>query len=116
MKDKIFNKAKEYLRANNETVEDWDGFCGSLADEVVGDGKMLYVEGDIAWRYHMVPLIDGLVHDAWCEGEHAREVADWLRTMFGNAVIELSRSGETIYEGPADKFKEAFKDLGKVKV
>lgn len=105
------NRAKAYLRERGQTVADFEGVCGELADVVIGPGDdVLYVEGFGAWawgwRFHQVPLIGGLVHDAWCEGEHARTIPDWLATMFASCEIELSINGDTIYQGPADAFKE----------
>jgi len=99
------NLATKYLAAHGETVADWDGACGELANKIIGpEDDILYVEGAIAWRYHMVPLIRGFVHDAWCEGD-ALPPRVWLEKMFGNAQVEVSLNGETIYAGPADKFQ-----------
>lgn len=113
------NRAKEFLRQRGETVADWDGICGELANAVMTEkDNVLWVEGDIQWRFHMVPLIDGLVHDAWCEREEALPVSEWLRVMFAAAEIELSLNGEVIYLGPADEFVEVEKliEIGEVKV
>jgi len=101
------NRAHEYLKSRGETVADWDGNCGGLADLIAGDNaEMIWVEGPaIEWRYHMVPLIDGLIHDAWCEGD-ALPIGEWLAKMFGDEWVEVSKNGEvTIYEGPANQFK-----------
>jgi len=69
------NIALQILEESGETVEDFEGLCGELADEVLHrypNGKILYLEpvdseGSIAgrWSYHMVAIVDGLVHDAW---------------------------------------------------
>lgn len=96
------NLVTQYLADRGETTADWDGLCGELADRVIGPrDQILYVEGDIPWRYHMVPLIAGLVHDAWCPGE-ALPPRAWLRQMFGDgAWVVVALNGDDIYEGPA---------------
>lgn len=46
------NLASQYLREHNETIEDWDGLCGELANEICRSGDhILYVEGDIYGNY-----------------------------------------------------------------
>lgn len=101
----MLNLATEYLLANNETVADWDGICGELAIAIEQDGDdFLFVEGDIPWKYHMVLLRDGLVHDAWCEGD-ALAPREWLLKMFGpSAFVEVSLNGDTIFVGPCRDF------------
>ncbi len=100
------NLAKKYLADHGETVADWDGICGELANAVIGPGdSLLYVEGDIQWRFHMVPLIGGMVHDAWCEGD-ALPPRDWLTKMFGDSHVEVSLNGDMSYEGRACDFDE----------
>jgi hypothetical protein len=102
------NLATKYLREHGETVADWDGICGELASAVMGVADdLLYVEGEIAWRYHMAPLICGLVHDAWCEGD-ALPPREWLEKMFGEADVEVSLNGDTIYRGAASAFSYAW--------
>jgi len=96
------NLAAKYLLDRRETVADWDGVCGELANAVMRPGDdMLYVEGDIPWRFHMAPIIAGLVHDAWCPGD-ALPPREWLAKMFGAAWVEVSMNGDTFYSGPAD--------------
>lgn len=99
------NLAQKFLRDRGETIEDWDGVCGELADAIIGpNDDIIYVEGEIPWRYHMVPLIGGLIHDAWCEGD-ALPLTDWLAKMFGDSWVEVSRNGEVFYEGSANEFR-----------
>ena len=89
--------------------EPYDGLCGELADEIVhwlGTERveLLYIAprkesgfflnplGGL-WHYHMVPVIDGLVHDAW----HPLEVMapkPFVRNIFG-----LRTSRFTLYKG-----------------
>ena len=76
------NLAVEYLANQFEELEDYDGNCGELTDGIIhwlGEDRVsiLYVDhvGDEdacllcasgkVWSYHMVPIIDGEVHDAW---------------------------------------------------
>jgi hypothetical protein len=104
------NLAHEFLRGRGETVGDWDGVCGELANELVGpEDSIIWVGGDIQWRYHMVPLIGGLIHDAWCEGD-ALPLAEWLAKMFGDSCVTVAQNGDDFYEGPADEFKDENKD------
>src|SRR5215831_16352938 len=97
------NLAARYLRTHHETVADWEGCCGELANQLLGpDDHMLYVECDTApWRYHMAMLRDGLVHDAWCKGP-ALTIHAWLVKMFGGeAEVDLAIDGETVFVGAA---------------
>jgi hypothetical protein len=63
---------------HKETLDDYEGCCGELVDQMMhwlGEKKIdiLYIkpaaECDMAlndiWSYHMVSVIDGIVHDAW---------------------------------------------------
>lgn len=102
------NLATEYLLAHNETVADYDGICGELANAIMRhEDHSLYVEGDIPWRYHMVCLRDGLVSDAWCEGD-ALPPREWLVKMFGTgAFVEVSLDGDTIFSGECQDFPES---------
>lgn len=69
------NLAIELLEEIGETIEDFDGLCGELVDLLIHEyGEeavdILYIDGDIkcenwTWSYHMVAVIDGIVHDAW---------------------------------------------------
>lgn len=109
------NLAKEYLRAWNETVDDYEGICGELAGAVQktadGRGHLLFVEGDIPWRYHMAWLDDnGLVHDAWCERDEPLPVREWLIEMFGERTwVEVSLNSDTIFDGKCEDFEYVYK-------
>jgi hypothetical protein len=101
------NLALQYLRRNGQTVADWSGACGELADKIGTDGDIIHVElpEEFNWRYHMVPLIDGLIHDAWCPGD-ALPLKEWLAKMWGDAWVTVSKNGDDIYDGPADEFND----------
>lgn len=115
------NFATEYLRANHETVYDWSGCCGELVSKLEQDGDgVIYIECPLVggrreclenprdsrfWRYHMVLLRDGLVHDAWCKGP-ALPVREWLVKMFGkNLSVEVSLNGDIIFTGLTQDFE-----------
>jgi hypothetical protein len=100
----VANLAKVYLEEHGETIDDWDGFCGDLADKVAApfpDAAMIWVDGEIGhgWRFHMAPEIDGLIHDAWCPGD-ALPIEEWLATMFGDGWVEVNRF-HSLDEDPA---------------
>ena len=64
------NESLLALAASDETLEDYEGICGELCDMVmhrVPDAEILYVDLDThpEWKYHMVPIVNGLVHCAW---------------------------------------------------
>lgn len=72
------NIAVQILEELGEGLGDYDGMCGELADAVLHrypDAKILYVKpenmsedlicGEEPWSYHMVAVVDGIVHDAW---------------------------------------------------
>ena len=74
------NLAVEFLEKEFEQLEDYEGICGELTDGIIhwlGEsrvsilhleerfgGLLLRSDGG-AWIFHMVPIIDGNVHDAW---------------------------------------------------
>jgi len=96
--------AREYLQANGQTVDDWDGDCGGLANEVIGPSDdIIYVEPACLWRYHIAPLIDGLVHDAWCDGPPI-PIKDWLIRLCGHDEVTVTINGVDIYSGVASEF------------
>lgn len=109
---RIENLAREVLERNGETLEDYDGMCGELADQVfhlVGDDRRcasLYIEGlllNAAWNYHMVALVDGLVHDAWLPGPPLPPAA-WVAATAGGCPVTVSLNGEDVYTGNGDRF------------
>lgn len=109
------NVATHYLKTFGETTDDYVGCCGELANVLCQkDDHILYVEGDAVfvygWRYHMALLRDGLVHDAWCEGD-ALPVKEWLIKMFGPDLgVEVSLDGDTIFTGRCKDFEGAMRE------
>lgn len=83
------NIAVQILEETGQTLEDFEYCCGELADEVLHrhpDAMILYLEPEDQlypladlWSYHMVPIVDGIVHDAWfpkltlCPQEYVRK-------------------------------------------
>lgn len=72
------NIAVKILKSIKMTLDQFDGLCGELANEVLHEypeAQILYIESErdsyiesvygYIWSYHMVPVIDGYVHDAW---------------------------------------------------
>lgn len=98
------NLAAAFLVSRGETVEDWDGVCGELADAVISpNDHIVHVEPACLWRFHMVPLIGGLVHDAWCAGP-AIPINEWLIRLCGCDDVTVAIDGVDIYSGPANEF------------
>ena len=66
-----------YLLQHNESLSEYEGYCGELTDAIIhwlGEQRVriMYIKGDesgfgpdCSWYYHVVPVIDGRVHDAW---------------------------------------------------
>ncbi len=95
------NLASRYLQDHGQSLEEWDGICGELANVVIGpNDHILHVEPACLWKYHMVPLIDGLVHDAWCDGP-AIPIKEWLIRLCGHDYVTVALDGVDIYTGPA---------------
>ena len=106
MSEPVVHLAREFLRKRAETVDDWEGVCGELANEVITEkDSIIHVDGCVRWRYHMVPYIDGLVHDAWCPGPPL-PVKEWLRAMFPGECVEVLLNGDVVYYGMVEDFEE----------
>lgn len=107
------NLATEYLRANNETLADYDGICGELANvlqKVTPNSKIVSVSGvgvfdTTAWTYHTVVMVDGVVHDAW--RKDALPLKRWLRKFDCEWPVEISIDGEEVFEGLCKDFSLA---------
>lgn len=76
------NLALEFLEESGESLLDYEGLCGELVDAIIhwfGQKRVhiLYIKpkGELdsidngidrwGWSYHMVAVIDGIVHDPW---------------------------------------------------
>jgi hypothetical protein len=112
----IVNLATHFLQSIGESIQEWDGKCSDVADEVMErhGGDLVWVDGDACdqygWWYHAVPMIDGLIHDAWLEGWHQipepQTLENWLVKMFGTEhEIAVTVGGEEIYEGLPQNFQ-----------
>lgn len=80
------------LKIANRTggLGEWEFCCGELADQVLHarpDGQILWVDlpGHPKWRYHMVAVVDGVVHDAW-RPNVMEPPAQYVRRVFGPAA------------------------------
>jgi len=101
----MIHRARQYLKRTNQSLDDYDGICGELANEVMGpNDHIVYVEPACLWRYHMVPFINGLIHDAWCDGPPI-PIKEWLIKLCGHDDVTVTIDGEDIYTGPASSFK-----------
>lgn len=96
------NIAVRVLRSIKMTLDQFDGLCGELADEVLHeypDAQLLYIEGrrslyiesvaGYVWGYHMVPVIDGVVHDAW-HPEAVLPVDEYIKRVFPTSELRTS--------------------------
>lgn len=118
----VTNLARELLEARGETVEDWDGQCGELGDLVLHavddpEASVLYVErvhptkydlehaSGERWWWHMVPVVSGLVHDAWLDGP-ALPVSDYLAKAFGRQAVKVAKNGDDVYSGLAHQYND----------
>lgn len=108
----MHNLALEFLRENDEGIEDYDGLCGELVDAMmhwIGEDKVriLYIKprlesgvlllGNHCWGYHMVPVIDDLVHDAW-QPELVVDVDEYVLRAFPGQIFK--------YDFPAERGDE----------
>ena len=72
------NLALQLLEEQGESTDDYQGMCGELVDAIIhwlGEDRVSIMHVDsydddlvgptVSWRYHMVAVIDGIVHDAW---------------------------------------------------
>lgn len=103
------NEAIRFLEERCEGLEDYDGNCGELVDAMMhwlGEGRIriLYIEprleggalllGDHCWSYHMVPVIDGRVHDAW-QPDLVVDVEEYVLRAFPDQIFR--------YDFPAER-------------
>lgn len=94
-----------------DTLEDYDGQCGELADSIlhaatragIKKQAILWIEAVDAgaggllaprdhgayWRHHMVAVIDGKVIDPWFNGPEMYPKR-YVKTMFPGQVVTFS--------------------------
>ncbi len=94
------NESLLALAASDETVEDYEGCCGELCDAVmhrVPGAEILYVHLDThpEWRYHMVPIVNGLVHCAWFPG-YILPPSEYVLVAFFGHCNKWSITGEDL--------------------
>lgn len=100
------NKAIKFLNESCQTIEDYFGMCSALVDDLIHEYgedrvKILYIKpvrstvlrlDHYAWRYHMVAVIDGLVHDPWSP-DHVKEPESYIRLTFNSQDVSWSING-----------------------
>lgn len=81
------NLAVQFLEQEDSAIDSYDGCCGDLVDDMMhwlGEDRVriMYIKPSnskhalireldsppfqvFVWRFHMVAVIDGKVHDAW---------------------------------------------------
>ncbi len=104
------NLAKEYLKSSGQTLRDFPGLCGELANEllkVTPNGQIVSVSGigvfdTTAWTYHTVVMVDGVVHDAW--RKRPLPLKEWLKTFDCEWPIEISVDGVEVFKGLASEY------------
>ncbi len=101
----ICNIAVAYLEHIGETTDDYEDLCGELVDGImhwIGEDavRILYITGeelkcrDMEWSYHMVAVIDGLVHDAWFPNL-ILPPEEYLKKAFPGIEVDFSFPAET---------------------
>lgn len=99
------NLAHEYLKSSNQTLRDFPGLCGELANElqkVTPNSHLVSVSGigvfdATAWTYHTVVMVAGVVHDAW--RKRPLPLKEWLEKFNGEWPIEICVDGVEVFEG-----------------
>jgi hypothetical protein len=106
---KTHNIAVAYLEKTNQSVNDYCGNCGELVDDImhwIGEDnvRIMYIEGgkwlmcgNLKWDWHMVAVIDGLVHDAWFPNLILSPL-DYIKQAFPGAKVDFSFPAEVIQE------------------
>lgn len=99
------NLSIQCLQYLGETLDDYDGCCAELTDEVIhwlGEKRVhiLYMEETgnrfgpkEKWYYHMVPVVDGLVHDAWFPS-FILPPDEYVKTAFPDQSLKFSFPAE----------------------
>ena len=109
------NLATHLLASMGEDINDYDGLCADVTDMTLRayDGHYIYVDGDALnqydWWYHAVPMVNGMIHDAWLDAWHQipepQTLQDWLVKMFGTEdEISVTIDAEDVYTGLPQNF------------
>ena len=99
------NLALQLLEDQGESTDEYDGMCGELVDAIIhwlGEDRVSIMHVDAhdndlvgpceLWRYHMVPVIDGIVHDAWVT-ELILPPVEYAKLAFPTQSLRLSFYG-----------------------
>lgn len=95
------NLSIRYLQRHGKSIDDYEGCCGEFVDDIIhwlgeGNVRIMYLRGGEAgigprgmWSYHMVPVIDGHVHDAWFP-DHVLPPEEYVHSVFAGQNAEIS--------------------------
>lgn len=105
------NLAHQYLKSSGQTLRDYEGLCGELANELqkaTPHSHLVSVSGigvfdTTAWTYHTVVMVDGIIHDAWCK--RPLPLKEWLEKFDCEWPIEIAIDGVEVFEGLASEYE-----------
>jgi hypothetical protein len=108
------NLAIKYLREHGETLAEYDGLCGELANVLqmaTPNSQLVSVSGigvfdTTAWTFHTVVMVDGIVHDAWRKSP--LPLRRWLQKFDCEWPIEIAIDGEEVFDGLVSELPEDF--------
>lgn len=108
------NLATEYLREHGESLTEYEGACGELANvlqKVTPNSKLVSVSGiglfdTTAWNFHTVVMVDGIVHDAW--RKNPLPLKRWLQKFDCEWPVEISIDGEEVFDGLVSELPSDF--------
>ena len=108
MTPEIKNLALIFLAEHDESIEEYEGLCGELTDQVIkwlGEDmvSILFIDPTNPyhlddpdggrWYYHMVPIVDGLVHDPWFP-ELVLEPREYFKKAFPGVEAHITITDE----------------------
>lgn len=104
------NLARQYLEDTGQTLRDFPGLCGELANElhkVTPNSQIVSVSGigvfdTTAWTYHTVVMVDGVIHDAW--RKRPMPLTEWLEKFDCEWPIDISIDGVEVWSGHVRDF------------
>ena len=102
------NIVRQYLKEENETLDEWLDLCIELADQVLHwcdrhkieaeaitltpmDEKIFHSPVGEGWALHQVILSQGLIHDAYIE--RPMKIGRYLQKLFPNQRVKIENFG-----------------------